>query len=93
MGHHAPRRTRTDLVVCEHQIVPQDCPYCELARLRAQLATLDRCKCGVSTSVSHYCSALGHCWVSADKATPPNPYGEHLAPNGKPIDGYPLQQA
>jgi hypothetical protein len=22
-----------------------------------------------------------------------NPDGEHLAPNGKPIDGYPLQQA
>lgn len=22
-----------------------------------------------------------------------NPHGEHLAPNGKPIDGYPLQQA
>lgn len=24
---------------------------------------------------------------------PSNPDGEHLAPNGKPIDGYPLQQA
>lgn len=26
----------TNLVVCEHQIVPQDCPYCELKRLRGQ---------------------------------------------------------
>jgi hypothetical protein len=23
------------------------------------------CRCGVMASVSHYCSALGHCWVSA----------------------------
>jgi hypothetical protein len=27
------------LAVCKHQIVPQECPYCELARLRTQLAT------------------------------------------------------
>jgi hypothetical protein len=86
MGRHVPA-----IAVCKHQIVPQECPYCELARLRTQLAT--QCKCGVQASVSHYCSALGHCWVSADKKAPPNPYGEHLAPNGKPIDGYPLQQA
>lgn len=54
------------------------------------------CSCGVLKTVSHYCSALGHCWVSAvgDKQeAPPNPDGEHLAANGKPIDGYPLQQA
>lgn len=28
-----------------------------------------------------------------DKRRPANPHGEHLAPNGKPIDGYPPQQA
>ena len=27
----------TYLVVCEHQIVPQECPYCELKRLRTEL--------------------------------------------------------
>jgi hypothetical protein len=31
----------TDLVVCEHKIVPQDCPYCELKRLRDQLKRFD----------------------------------------------------
>jgi hypothetical protein len=31
-------RVPNDLVVCEHHIVPQDCPYCELVRLRKQLS-------------------------------------------------------
>lgn len=31
----------TDIVVCEHQIVPQDCPYCGLKHLRAKLARFD----------------------------------------------------
>ena len=31
-----------NLVTCQHQIVPQDCPYCELERLRARIATLER---------------------------------------------------
>lgn len=32
----------TYLVVCEHQIVPQDCPYCELKRIRAERGALER---------------------------------------------------
>lgn len=36
------RRSATSLVVCEHQIVPQDCPYCELKRLRAKRDALLR---------------------------------------------------
>jgi hypothetical protein len=62
------------------------------------MAAPARCRCGVLASVSHFCSALDHCWVSRvrdaePKREYPNPDGEHLAANGKPIDGYPRQQA
>lgn len=57
----------------------------------APKTTAARCQCGVPVGVSHYCSALDHCWVGK-RDTVPNPNSEHLAPNGKPIDGYPLQQ-
>jgi hypothetical protein len=68
-------------------------PEADLASQRADREHLQvaKCKCGVALDVSHYCSALDHCWLG--KRQPPNPHGEHLAPNGKPIDGYPEQQA
>jgi hypothetical protein len=29
------------------------------------------CRCGVPTGVSHYCSALNHCWVGQPLPSPP----------------------
>ena len=53
----------------------QHCQRCDMAEFsgityeaaHAEAYSPNRCRCGVLVSVSHYCSALDHAWVSARK--------------------------